>query len=215
MKIISNCLTYLGSLFLKGLLALLPIALTFIVIRFCLTVTKNWLDSIHPYLPTWIPPIPYIELVVVIVFIFAVGIILHSFFIEQILNYLESIIAKIPLVKSIYVSSKQLVNAFGSQDQGSFKQVVLVEFPRKDSYSIGFLTGQFPSPLAPHHDIPFFSVFVPATPNPTSGFYLIVPESAFTIINLTRQEAMALIISGGIIVPDRLKVNDQNGQQKI
>ena len=98
---------------------------------------------------------------------------------------------------------KKLVQAFSVQDKISFKQVVLVEFPRLGIYSLGLLTSELRQDLAPDKDKKFFNIFIPTTPNPTSGYFVILPQDQVTIIDITRQEAMAMIISGGIIQPER------------
>jgi uncharacterized membrane protein len=190
------------TLFLSGLFALLPITLTITLLHFSFTLLKKWLDPLIPFMPSWLQSIPHAEFILAILFIFIFGAILRSFFINSVIEYFESIITSIPLIKPIYANMKQLVRAF-SMDKNAFKKVVLVEFPRKGSYSIGFLTGQLPNSLAPEITTPVYNIFIPTTPNPTSGFYLIVAESEFITINLSSQEAMALIMSGGIIIPDR------------
>lgn len=98
-----------------------------------------------------------------------------------------------------------MVKAFTAQDQLTFQQVVIMEFPRMGIYSIGFLTGQSAIHLHPTEGKNYFNVFIPTTPNPTSGFLVIAAEGDFTVVDLTRQEAMSLIISGGIIRPERFE----------
>lgn len=96
------------------------------------------------------------------------------------------------------------VQAFSIQDKITFKQVVLVEFPRPGIHSVGFLTSELAPELTLNNPQKCYGVFIPTTPNPTSGFFVVVPESDMHIVDLTRQEAMAMIISGGIIQPERL-----------
>jgi uncharacterized membrane protein len=105
----------------------------------------------------------------------------------------------------VYSGIKKLVDAFSFQDKVSFTKVVRVEFPRPGIYSIGFLANQVDTTIAPNTDKKYFSIFIPTTPNPTSGFLIVAPEEQITILNLSRQEAMAMIISGGIIQPDTSK----------
>jgi len=150
-------------------------------------------------------PIPYIEIIVIIGGIFALGALLNIVILRSLIYRIEDLIFKLPMIRAIYSGVKQLVNAFSLKDQMTFKEVVLVEFPRKGLYSVGFLTSALPPELAPSQDTAFFNVFVPTTPNPTSGYFLILPKSDITKTDLTRQEAMALIISGGIIQPERFK----------
>ena len=137
--------------------------------------------------------------------IFFVGVILRVLVLRSIIHSTENLIAKIPLVRPVYSGIKQLVQALGVQDKRSFKKVVLIEFPRHGMYSLGFLTSELVSQLSPDQEQKYFSIFVPTTPNPTSGYFVVLPEDAIKIVDLSHQEAMALIISGGIIQPDRFK----------
>lgn len=122
---------------------------------------------------------------------------------NPLIHALERLVFKTPLVSPIYSGIKQLVHAFSTQDHISFKRVVYIEFPRQGVYSIGFLTSEVPVALSPSATVRFFNVFIPTTPNPTSGFLVMFPENTLITSDLTRQEAMSLIISGGIIQPDR------------
>jgi len=204
-KLLSKIWNYLRSTFFSGLFALLPITLTIVLFHFTFMLIKGWLEPILHIMPSWLKAIPHSEIVVVLFVIFIVGAILKTLFFNELMHYFEEIISSIPVIKPVYASIKQLVTAFGNKDQDTFKQVVLVTFPHKSSYSIGFLTGQLPPELAPIQGKKFYSIFVPATPNPTSGFYLVVTEDDFVVLDLTRQEAMTLLLSGGIILPDRFK----------
>jgi uncharacterized membrane protein len=205
MKALKEFWHYIYSIFLNGLFALLPITLTIVLFHFSFILIKGWLEPIVRFLPCWMVKIPHSEILVVVFFILLVGAILRSFVIYSVLHYFETIVSSLPFVKPVYHSVKQLVSAFGGKKDHSFKQVVLVSFPYKGSYSIGFLTGQVPPELAPSHHATYYSIFVPATPNPTSGFFIIVTSEDYIATDLTRQEAMTLILSGGIILPDRYK----------
>src|SRR5262249_46797328 len=105
-----------------------------------------------------------------------------------------------------YIGIKQLVQAFNPHDKQSFKQVVLIEFPRPGIYSIGFITSDVNPEISPHSDRRYYNVFVPTTPNPTTGFFFMVAQECVTIINISPKEAMALIISGGIIQPEQFNL---------
>jgi uncharacterized membrane protein len=191
------------SVFLNGLFTMLPLVLTVALFSFSFKLLKHWLEPITALTPDWLNVVPHGEIIVVVVAVFALGAILRSIILRQIVRTLEAIVARIPLVRPVYFGLKQLVQAFSLQDTFTFKQVVLIEFPRQGVFSIGFLTGQVPAQLAPHKDQPFFNVFMPTTPNPTSGYYIMLADKDITRVDLTRQEAMALIISGGIIQPER------------
>ncbi|MCX5921965.1 MAG: DUF502 domain-containing protein [Candidatus Dependentiae bacterium] len=198
------------SLFLNGLFAILPLTLTVALFKFSLGLLKKWLDPINSAIEqTCLGHIPHSEILLVIFFIFLVGAILKIFILRRVVHGFEELIFRIPLIRPVYSGIKQLVSAFNLQeDKAAFKQVVLIEFPRKGLYSIGFLTGELPAELAPAPGR-YFNIFVPTTPNPTTGYYIIIPEEQIMQIDLTRHEAMALVISGGIILPDQFKKEEK------
>ena len=203
-KTMSTISNYLWSLFLHGLLTILPIIITFAIFTITLNILASWLGPIHNIQPSFLQSIPYSEVILAIIFVFFIGTILKFFFISSLIQTVESLVIKIPIIRPVYSGIKQLINALSPQDQVTFKKVVLVEFPRKGVYSIGFLTSELPRELSPNNVERFFNIFIPTTPNPTTGFFIILSEVNITITKLTRQEAMAMIISGGIILPERL-----------
>jgi uncharacterized membrane protein len=192
----------LWSLFLNGLFTLLPLTITVAIFIFSFRIIAAWLEPINALAPRWFP---YSEIVLVILFILLTGFILRSLILRSIIHSAEKLFSKLPLIRPIYTGIKQLVHAFSPQEPGtsSFKKIVILEFPLKEIYSIGFLTGEVALEINPAVGKRFFNVFIPTTPNPTSGFFVMVPEDKISVIDLTQQEAMALIISGGIIQPER------------
>lgn len=196
------------GIFLNGLFAILPITLTVALFGFSLRLLKNWLEPIHRMEPTYLQRIPYSELILVLIVIFIIGIILRFFILRSLAHVVEALIFRIPLVRPIYAGIKQLVYAFSMQDKISFQSVVLVEFPRPGLYSLGFMTSEMSHIIAPESGQKWFNVFIPTTPNPTSGYFVMVAENDIIPTELTRQEAMALIISGGIIQPARSTKKD-------
>jgi len=210
---ITRFLRTIWSLFLSGLFAILPLTLTITLFLFTFRKLKSWLAPLHALnIPEKLHleilhKIPHYEIILVILFILGLGAILQIFLLRSLVDYVESFIVRIPLVRPIYGGIKQLVSAFSSQDKVTFQQVVMLEFPIEGVHSIGFLTGEMPQALAPHTNVKYFNVFVPTTPNPTTGFFIIVPESKISITQLSKQEAMELIISGGLICPTRFTVH--------
>jgi uncharacterized membrane protein len=205
LSIIAKSAKYIWSLFLSGLITLLPITITFVIFNLTFTVVARWLEPIQQLRPAFLKAIPYSEFIIVILAVFLVGLLLKTLVFKPVLHSIERLITRIPLINPVYTGVKQLVHAFGAQDKHSFKKVVLVEFPRVGVYSIGFVTSEIAPEFSPLTSDKFLSVFIPTTPNPTSGFLVLLPETQVTTINLSHQKAMALIISGGIIQPDRLK----------
>ncbi len=199
------------AIFLNGLLILLPITLTLAVFIFLLRILKGWLTPIYRLEPLYLQQIPHSEILLVIIFIFIIGAIFRFFFLKAFYHMVEAMLLKIPLFNPVYSGIKQLVQAFTVPDKLTFQKVVLIEFPRNGIYSIGFLTSEVPPALAPNPDKKYYKIFIPTTPNPTTGFLISVPDGEFKVIDLTRQEAMSLIISGGIVQPERFSKKYSQG----
>ena len=201
---------FLRVSFINGLLTILPFSLTLGLFMLSFRILINWLRPAQEFIAqpiVFLANIPYKEiasqLFLALLGIILIGAVIKVLLLEPLIHALERMIFKIPLVRPLYSGIKQLVHAFSAQDKVTFKKVVLVEFPRNGLYSIGFLTNEFPQTIASLSQEKLFNIFIPTTPNPTTGFLIILPESAIREIDLTRQEAMAMIISGGIIQPER------------
>ena len=138
-------------------------------------------------------------------FIFGVGICLQGFILKFIIQIVENIFSQIPLINTIYFGTKQLLEAFSGKNKSSFKDVVYVEFPRKGIYSIGFLTSEIQQEIAPDQEQTYYNVYIPTTPNPTTGFFVVLTKNEFKHANISRQDAITLIISGGILQPGQLQ----------
>lgn len=203
--IINRIINFFWLLFLNGLFTILPITLTIGIITLTFKFVTQWLEPIQPYIPHALSTIPYAEVILVITVIFLIGSIMRIFILRTIIHTIEKLIFKIPLIRPVYRGIKQLTSAFSMQDKMSFKKVILVEFPRKGIYSLGFLTSELATEMVPNKNETFYNIFIPTTPNPTSGYFIIVPVTDVQIIDITRQEAMAMIISGGIIQPDQFQ----------
>lgn len=191
------------SLFLSGLLMLLPIALTIVIFKFIIRLMHGWLAPLCQLEPTCLQTIPGVEFLLALFIILAIGFISRSLIFKMFVRGGESLIETIPFVRPVYHGLKQIVYALTHQDRNSFQQIVWVEFPRKDCYSIGFLTGPLLPAYAPARDKQYFNIFVPNVPNLTAGHYIVVAQDDFKPSPLTRQEAIAIIISGGIVQPKK------------
>jgi uncharacterized membrane protein len=192
-QLIKSIVHDIWSLFLGGLLMILPLTLTIALLNFSSKLVLGWLHPVKQLLPEWlIHLMPHSEFFVVIAVIFLLGALVKIFILHSIVHRIEKAIMRLPLIRPIYTGIKQLTHAFSNQDKITFKRVVYVELPAE---------------IAPHKDEKYFNVFIPTTPNPTSGFFIVAPESAIEIVDITRHEAMAMIISGGIIQPERFTKN--------
>ena len=110
---------------------------------------------------------------------------------------------RIPLVRILYAGVKQLLETIFLQKTNAFKRVALVEYPRRGAYVIGFITGESKGEVQDKTDKDMINVFIPTTPNPTSGFYILIPEDEVLMLNMTVEDAFKLIISGGIVSPPK------------
>lgn len=207
--IINRMETFFKNLFINGLITVLPLLLTIAIfnmlfncIKSLLAPIKSLIMSSSQFIPTWLQWIPHIEIAIAIILILLLGTFLNIFVFRSILAWFEQWFNKIPLVSPIYSGMKQLVKSFRQKDKTSFQQVVLLKFPHDHTHTIGFVTGQLPTHLAPTQDREYMSVYVPTTPNPTGGFYLIVAKDELIPMDMNRQEAMALIMSIGMIQPN-------------
>lgn len=191
---------FMWDTFLAGLISIIPLFMTFWVVK----LLFGMLDSILPLNL----PIPGAGFLVTIAVIFIVGLLARNLVGKSIFKYFEALLLKIPLVNSIYNSSKEVVKAFSpGGTAASFKRVVLIEYPRRGMYSLAFVTRernlwlQFPS--KPQEGL--LSVFFPTTPNPATGYFALVPREDVIPIDISVEEGIKMLISGGIIVPDDLK----------
>lgn len=214
LKALNACMDFIWSLFLHGLLTILPITVTLAIFNVSFKLLKSWLEPVTQFCPTYLICIPHVEIFVAIILIFLVGTILKLFMLRSLVHTLEALVLKLPIIRTVYRGVQQLVNAFNPQDQISFKQVVYVEFPREGVYSVGFLTSEMPPELAPATDTSYVSVFIPTTPMPTSGFFILIARHKIMSTRLTHQEAIAMIISGGIIHPERFGSGSEKSIEK-
>jgi len=203
MKTIRNLIAYISSIFITGIISLLPLTLTISLFHFSYNILKSWLRPLYLLEPAWLHRITYSEFLLALILILFVGLILNFLFLRPIFYAIENTINKVPLIRPVYTGFKQLIQAFNPSNRESFKQVVLIEFPRAGIYSIGFVTRELPPDLTPNPAEQYVSVFIPTTPMPTTGYFLVVATSHIKVLNISRQEAMTLIISGGIIQPAR------------
>ena len=196
--------TSLKNYFLTGLLVILPVFVTAYVIWFLIRVMDVVLKYIPAkYLPdTYLPfHIPGLGLILVVIIILAVGVLFRNLAGRKVVGFWENMVDRIPLVRIIYSGVKQLLESFFLQKNDAFKRVALLEYPRRGTYVIGFITGESKGEVQSKTSKNMMNVFVPTTPNPTSGFYILIPEDELIILNMTVEDAFKLIISGGIFSP--------------
>ena len=141
-------------------------------------------------------------LVLAVLLISGLGRVTRYYFGRRSLEMLDEFLLSVPLLNKVYSTAKQVNEAFTSNKKGSFKQVVLVEFPREGQWSVGFVTSEQVEPLQPRAGEKFVSVFIPTTPNPTSGFLVLVPEASVTKLEMSVADGLKYIISLGSVAPE-------------
>lgn len=189
---------------ITGLLVLVPLAITVWV----LATLIGLMDQSLLLLPAaWRPEawlgyrIPGMGAVLTVLIVLVTGLVATNFFGRRILEFWEGILARVPVVKSIYYSVKQVSDTLFSDSGQAFRKALLVQYPRAGSWTIAFQTGQPGGSVARHLPGEHVSVYVPTTPNPTSGFFLMMPVSEVVELDMSVDEALKYIISMGVVVP--------------
>jgi uncharacterized membrane protein len=194
--------------FITGLLVILPLFVTVYI----LWILVKAMDAIFKFVPAKYLPetyihitIPGLGLLLMVAIILLVGLFTKNFIGTKLFGYWENIVERIPIARIIYMGVKQLLEALFYSNKDSFKKAALVEYPRRGIYVIGFITGESKGEVQDKTDESMINVFIPTTPNPTSGFYILVSKNDLIILDMSVENAFKLIISGGIISPKSSK----------
>lgn len=195
----------LKNYFLTGLLVVVPIVMTILVIRWLIHFLDSLLTSMLPEAlrpdVLYGLPVPGIGLLATLLLILLIGVLTANIFGRSLVNFYERILDRIPLVKGVYTLFKQVSDTVLKRDRGAFRKVVLIEYPRRDIWAVAFVTGVSEGEVQEVTAKKLVNVFVPTTPNPTSGFYILVPHDEMIELAMTVEEAFKLIISGGMVTP--------------
>ena len=204
---------YLRNNIIAGLFVTIPLLISIIIIIFIYEKLTSWSIAlfIHiPYvkgladqLPLFSELIKIISLILILFLIFIIGILARNTIGSKIITFAEWFLMKVPMFNIVYSTIKNIGDAIRNQQNGMFRKVVLFEFPRKGIYTVGFITNEDNLwEVCDKVDKKLISVFLPLTPNPTSGYFLLLPKTDLTYLEMSVAEAMKLIISGGAITPD-------------
>lgn len=201
----------LKKIFTTGLITLLPLGITI----YLFYLIFNFLDKLLGGVVEKIfnISVPGIGFAAGIILIFLVGFIASNLIGRKIIALWDALFHKIPLTRSIYSSAKQIIDAFTLQGKHAFQKVVLLEYPRKGLYVLGFITGSSKGEVQEktHEDV--VNVFVPTTPNPTSGMLILAPKKEVIELDMTVEEGLKLIISGGLVSPPaRKQLTEEDAQ---
>ena len=192
--------------FLTGILVVVPLGATVLILIWIFTSIDNILQPVIQLILGH--PVPGVGFGITIVLIYLVGIIASNVGGKRLIQYGESLLVKIPVFRPLYSSIKQILGSFSSSGKTSLVQTVLVEFPRKGMWMIGFITNESPTQSGKVQ----LNIFIPTSPNPTSGFLQIVSEEEVVRTDIPVDEALKMVISAGKVSPEKLynKLSERN-----
>jgi uncharacterized membrane protein len=203
-------LSKIRSYFLTGVIITAPVGLTFYVailfIGFVDSRVRNIIPEKYHYdnlLPIEIPGIGLLFVFILLTFI---GFLTAGLIGRFIIKLGERIISRLPIIRSVYGALKQIFESVLASSSKSFREVVLIEYPRKGVWAIGFITGDTKGEVQKATKENMVNVFLPTTPNPTSGFLLFVPRKDVIILDMNVEEGIKMVISGGIVTPKQKKI---------
>ncbi len=190
--------------FITGLLIWVPLGITLWVLHLLVRAMDQTLLLLPENVQTehWLGMhVPGMGVVLTFVVVFGTGLIAANMLGQRLLRFWENILGRIPVFKSIYNSVKQVSDTLFSSTGHAFRKALLVQYPRDGSWTIAFLTGQPGGDVVNHLQGEYWSVYVPTTPNPTSGFFLMMPKSDVIVLDMSVDEALKYIISMGVVSP--------------
>ncbi len=193
----------LKRIFITGLTAIIPVAITIYVMGGIFSFADGILGKyINQFLEKYFRyNIPGLGILLFLLIIFLTGVIIHLSRM-RVYHLLEGIFLKIPLVKKIYLPIKEIINFILFSPSKAFSSVVLLEYPRKGIYSIGFVTNAQPKGFTEKLQKKIYTVFIPTSPSPLTGMTIIVPEDELIFLEISVEEAIKLVVSGGLLTPD-------------
>lgn len=199
---------FLRRNFFAGLLVVLPLVITIWIITWMVQLLEFGIrllpEALHPdhLLPVYIPGL---NAAVSLVMIVLLGFFVSSVVSQRISRYFSNLLLRIPVFRGVYSAVKRLVETILMPTHPDFRRVVLVEYPRKGIYAIGLMTGVTEGEVQERTMSRVVNIFVPTTPNPTSGYYVLVPETEVIQLRMSVEEAFKLVMSGGIVTPERAR----------
>lgn len=205
----------INKYFITGLIVLGPLGLTLLVVQWIIGAMDRLIlgllpDALHPTALVG-RHIPGLGVLGTLVLVLLVGVLASNFFGRTLVSYSEWLFSHTPGVKGVYNLFKQMTDTLFGKEKTGFRKVVMIEYPRRGIWTVAFLTGNTVGELQRLHDQPMVNVFVPTTPNPTSGFFLLLPAADVVEMKMTVDEALKLVVSVGMVIPpDRSVITLQN-----
>lgn len=203
--IFAKFLAWLRSNFFAGLLVILPISITVVLIRFIVETLDGLVSSLFPQKYALANYLPYdvfgVEILLGGTVLVLIGMLTKNYAGAAFMRWLERMVKKIPGVRGIYNAVKQIIDTVTRSNSESFREVVLVEYPRPGMWAIAFLTGKTAGEVQKLHEDEMVNVFLPTTPNPTSGFLLFVPRKDVIKLHMSVDQGIKMVISAGMVTP--------------
>jgi uncharacterized membrane protein len=196
--------------FLSGVLVVVPLILTYLVLRLLFDAVDGTLQPILHYLLGYY--IPGLGILVTLMLIFLAGLLTRNFVGARIYRIGDDLLAKVPIIRPIYSSAKQLLTAITKPSMSSFKEVALIEYPRLGCYVLAFVSNRI-TLESNGKKRRLASVFVPSTPTPVTGWTVLVPVEELTVLHMTIEVGVKFLVSGGVASPD-LVANDSGGKAR-
>ncbi|MCR9078065.1 MAG: DUF502 domain-containing protein [Hyphomonadaceae bacterium] len=197
---------WLRGRFFAGMVIAAPLAATFFILQFLITFIDN---RVKPLLPPLLQPetytnyaIPGFGVLVLVIALTVLGAVTANLVGRSLLSLTDRVFSRIPIVRNVYAAIKQLTEVLANNQQASFDRCVMVEYPKKDSWCIGFVSSHAKGEIGAKMGTQKIGVFVPTTPNPTSGFLIYVEETETIPLEMTVEEGAKMILTAGLVVPD-------------
>ena len=178
-----------------GVATLLPLYLTFFVIKFLFVTLEEMSD---PLLKRFNLDIPGLGIILTVLLIYILGFLVTNFLGRKIFNLGERIVKKVPIVNIIYTTLKQITDTFTKGSTDAFEGAVYIQYPRQGLWTMAFISGESKT----KDGVPYYHLFVPTTPNPTSGFFLMIPQADTVATGMSVEDGLKTIISGGLLAPE-------------
>jgi len=188
--------SFLRARFVTGLLVLFPVAVTVFLGRFLFDLLDRWVDPIS--LALFHRKVIGVGLALALLIIFSLGVLAHNVIGRRVLRFGERLFARIPVLRPVYLGAREVSRAFASNRARNFRRVVLIPFPYPGVRGVAFVTGEFDE-WTPEGARRMVTVYMPTTPNPTTGFFLVYPIGDVTPTDLSVEEALRMVISGGLV----------------
>lgn len=202
---------YVRTRLISGFLVLVPLWITYFVAKTLFGGMGSVLQPLFRLLPWELSPAVtwFLSVMAFLFCVFLAGVVTSRVIGRRLLGWGESMILRVPVIKSIYGAAKQVIDAISLPGKSSFQSVALVEFPRAGMYALGFVTGE----MRDEHGEVWARVFVPTSPNPTSGFLQLVRSKEIRTLDMTVESAVKVIVSGGFIAPDTFPCVSKDGKE--